>query len=125
MIVADASVVLNVISGEPGGFRSLLLSPPVAAPDILDVEVMSGLRRLERRRQVTPERAQRALADLDVMPVVRHPSRVLVGSAWELRDNLTAYGALYVVLARRLSATLVTADRRMAKAARAMGVAVA
>lgn len=36
--------------------------------------------------------------------------------AYELRDNLTAYGAAYVALAEALDCPLVTADTRLAKA---------
>lgn len=34
---------------------------------------------------------------------------------WELRDNLTPYDALYVALAERHDADLVTADARLAR----------
>ena len=37
-------------------------------------------------------------------------------SAWELHTNLSAYDALYVALAERLGATLLTADSRAARA---------
>ena len=36
--------------------------------------------------------------------------------AWELRDNVTVYDAVYVALAELLDAPLVTADSRLAKA---------
>jgi len=35
---------------------------------------------------------------------------------WQLRGNLTAYDAVYVALAEVLGATLVTTDRRLARA---------
>ena len=46
----------------------------------------------------------------------RHPSRSLWPRAWELRTNLSAYDALYVALAERLDAPLLTADARLARA---------
>lgn len=36
---------------------------------------------------------------------------------WELRETLTVYDAACVVLAEALQATLLTGDRRLAKAA--------
>ena len=36
--------------------------------------------------------------------------------AWELRNNLTPYDAVYVALAEVLDATLVTTDARIARA---------
>lgn len=38
-------------------------------------------------------------------------------SAWGLRNNLSAYDAIYVCLAEALDATLLTRDRRLAAAA--------
>jgi predicted nucleic acid-binding protein len=35
---------------------------------------------------------------------------------WELRDDLTAYDAVYVALAEALDATLLTLDKRLAGA---------
>ncbi len=40
----------------------------------------------------------------------------LIDGIWALRDNVTAYDAAYVTLARLLKATLVTRDTRLAKA---------
>jgi predicted nucleic acid-binding protein len=40
----------------------------------------------------------------------------LVARVWQLRANLTAYDAVYVVLAEALGATLLTCDGRLARA---------
>jgi predicted nucleic acid-binding protein len=42
---------------------------------------------------------------------------VLLPRVWELRNNLTAYDAVYVALAEALGAPLLTRDRRLAGAA--------
>jgi predicted nucleic acid-binding protein len=47
----------------------------------------------------------------------------LLAAAWDLRHNLALRDALYVTLARRLGALLVTADARLAEAP-ALGIAV-
>lgn len=126
MIVADASAVLELLSrDEPEASLALLRDQPVAAPDLLDVEVCSALRRLERERIISGDRGEQALSDLELLPVLRYPSRTLVGRAWEMRDNLTVYDGVYIALAERLAARLVTRDHRMARAARALGVALA
>ena len=62
-------------------------------------------------------RATRDLADL---PVVAWPHGPLLGRAWALRENVSAYDAVYVALAEALEAQLVTADRRLAKAVAAV-----
>jgi predicted nucleic acid-binding protein len=42
---------------------------------------------------------------------------VLLPHVWELRNNLTAYDAVYVASAEALGAPPVTRDRRLANAA--------
>lgn len=66
MIVVDASAVLDGLLGAAeheciarclGGAVQ-----PLAAPDLLDVEVLGVLHRWERRKQISNSRAQQALA---------------------------------------------------------------
>lgn len=126
MIVADASAVIDLLldpSRHAGLVADLLESAePAAAPDLLDVEVLAVLRRWERRTEISAARAAQALDDLELLPIVRHPSRALLRAAWALRHTLTAYDAQYVALAQALGARLITSDARMARASRAAGV---
>ena len=47
----------------------------------------------------------------------RHPHHgVLTARAWQLRQTVSFYDALYVALAERLDCPLVTADKRIARA---------
>ena len=61
-------------------------------------------------------RAALALADLAALPLRRTPHRPLLARCWELRDDLTIYDASYVALAEALDVTLLTGDRRLARA---------
>ena len=58
-----------------------------------------------------------ALADLADLPLPRHPHDVLLPRIWELRNNLTAYHAVYVALAETLDVPLLRHDRHLAAAA--------
>ncbi len=128
MIVLDASVVLDGLldAATHADIAACLggAGDPLAAPDLIDLEVLSVLRRWERRGQVGSSRAQQALRDLQVLPIIRYPARALLDRAWKLRHNLTAYDAQYVALAQALPAKLLTTDDRMAAAAIAVDVAV-
>lgn len=119
MIVLDASVVVELLlrtaRSEP--VRERLRNGALAhAPTLLDVEVGSVLRRLERLRVLTNVHATEAMTAAVRMPISRHPLAVLLPRAWELRKNLTVYDGTYVALAESLSATLLTTDRRLARA---------
>ena len=58
-----------------------------------------------------------ALADLADFALRRHSHDFLLPRVWQLRDNLSAYDAVYIALAEVLDAPLLTRDRRMAAAA--------
>jgi len=129
VIVLDASAVLDgLLDARRDAEIATYLAgagEPLAAPDLIDVEVLSVLRRWERRNEMSGSRAQQALQDLRALPVLRYPARVLLDRVWKLRHNLTAYDAQYVALAQALPGTLLTTDERMAAAAVAARVAIA
>lgn len=119
MIVVDASVLANAV-GDDGADgevarRALGDGGALHAPDLVDVETASVLRRAWRRGDLDDERLLAAAVDLADLPVVRHPVRSLVGRALGLRENLTLYDGVYVALAEALGCPLLTADRRLAR----------
>lgn len=122
MIVVDASALLEVLLQTPLGsaFEDRLLDNIQAlhAPHLLDVEVAQVVRRLVLARDMDGERAQAAIDDFLAFPVQRHAHEFLLPRVWALRDNFTAYDAIYVALAEVLDATLLTHDRRLAASAR-------
>jgi len=85
------------------------------APHLLDVEVTAALRRRVRLGQTRPTRAFEALADLADLAALRWDHAPLLGRAWELRENVTAYDGVYVALAEALDAVLVTSDVRLSR----------
>ena len=120
MIVLDASAVIELLRGSVAGRevaeRLAAEDQTLHVPHLLDVEVAQGLRRLVRIGELAPARAAEAIADLTDLTAVRHAHQDLLPRIWAMRDNLTAYDAVYVALAEALDATLLTIDRRLAKA---------
>lgn len=119
MIVVDASVLATALGDDgPDGdrARTRLRGERLSAPELVDLEVASVLRRQVQGGQVDIRRAALALTDLAAMPLRRAPHRPLLARCWELRDNLTIYDASYVALAEALDVTLLTGDRRLARA---------
>ncbi len=120
MLVVDASVLVVALADDgPDGdkARARLRGEQVAAPELLDLEVASVLRRQVKLGATAPRRAQLALADLAAAPVARAPHQPLLARCWELRDNLTIYDATYVALAEALGVDFLTGDVRLANAA--------
>ena len=119
MIVADASVLVVALADDgPDGdhARARLSGEHLAMPELADLEVTSVLRRQMRAGALDARRAGQALDDLAALPARRAPHRPLLARCWELRDNLTPYDAAYVALAEAMNATLLTGDRRLARA---------
>ena len=119
MVVVDASCLYEVLIGGPVAepVRSRL-SEDVdhAAPHLVDAEVLSLIRRDHLRGALDPTAARQAVEDLEGWPGRRYGHRPLLGRAWELRDALRAWDAVYVALAEALEAPLLTLDRRLAGA---------
>jgi predicted nucleic acid-binding protein len=120
VIVLDASAALEVLLGSgPGRALAARIDDPTVtlhAPHLLAVEVTQVLRRQTSLGNLTAARAGDAVADLAALDLVRYEHEPFLPRIWALRDNLTAYDAVYVALAETLDAPLVTLDRRVADA---------
>jgi predicted nucleic acid-binding protein len=120
VIVVDASVLVVALAddGQDGeNARLRLRGERLAAPELIDLEVVSVLRRQLRQGGLNERRAGQALSDLTAMPLQRASHRALMNRCWELRGNLTVYDAAYVALAEALDTTLLTGDVRLSRAA--------
>jgi predicted nucleic acid-binding protein len=120
VIVLDASAVIEWLLQTPTGAKiaaRLTASAETAhAPHLVDVEVLQVMRRLVRSRTMTAARGQAATQDLAELRLTRYPHDTLLARAWELRNNLSAYDAMYVALAESLDAPLLTCDARISTA---------
>lgn len=119
MIVVDASVLFEVATDRPlaDSVRGILRrSTELAAPEIIDVEVMGLIRRDWILGQLHESRADVAISELRRWPGERFPHRAFTDRVWELRHNVRTWDAYYVALAEALSAPLLTLDRRLTNA---------
>lgn len=76
---------------------------------------MNALRRLLAAGAVAEPPTRMALIRLRTLDVRRWEHEPLVGRAWQLREILTPYDAMYVALAEVLDAPLLTTDGRLAR----------
>jgi predicted nucleic acid-binding protein len=120
LIVVDASVLANALGDDLADGRiardRLIAGGDLVAPDLIDVETLSALRRRWLGRDLSDRRFASAIDALEDLALTRFPARALVRRAYELRANVTPYDALYVALAEQLDCVLVTADAHLAAA---------
>ncbi|MGI8839486.1 MAG: type II toxin-antitoxin system VapC family toxin [Caulobacteraceae bacterium] len=121
MIVVDASAVLELLLRTPAAsaVEQRLFAPgeTLHTPHLLDLETAQVLRRYAAAGEIGEGRGRAALADLADLPLRRYAHDFLLPRVWALRNNLTAYDAVYVALAEALDAPLLTRDQRIAAAA--------
>ncbi len=119
MLVVDASCLfMTVADGQTSaGVRGRLEDDDdQAAPHVVDVEVFGVIRRHHLEGRLDRTAARQAVEDLRAWPGERYSHRPLLARAWELRQNVRGWDAMYVALAEALDATLVTMDSRLAGA---------
>jgi predicted nucleic acid-binding protein len=119
VIVVDASVlsVALINTGADGDTaRERLIGETLAAPEIIDLEVVSVIRRQLLTGVISSWEAEFGLADLTDLPLRRVPHRPLLRRIWDLHERVTPYDGAYIALAESLDVVLVTADVRLTRA---------
>jgi predicted nucleic acid-binding protein len=126
MLVIDASATADLLLARPMADKVAGHiadhGSDIHAPHLLDVEVVSAVRRLVASGEASPSRGLEAITDLLDLPLMRYPHDILVPRIWELRANFSSYDAAYLALAEALSddgVPLLTTDKRLARATRA------
>ena len=120
--VLDASAVVELVLGTRSGMGILgRVSDPklsLHSPELVDIEVLSVLRRYELADIIPPDRIAHAIDNLSDLDLRRHPHGPLLPRIWSWRYNLTSYDATYLTLAEVLDAPLLTTDASLAGAPR-------
>lgn len=119
MLVVDASALFEVVADTPDAdaVRAVMRADTDHhAPHLIDAEVLAVVATQHRAGRLDRTGAMQAVDDLGRWPGERWSHVPLLARAWELRDNMRAYDALYVALAEALDATLLTLDARLAGA---------
>lgn len=119
MLVVDASCLYEVVADtqRADDVRARLLrDADHAAPSVIDVEVVSVIRRDQLLGRLDVTAATQAVQDLRDWPGERFGHQPLLERVWELRGSLRTWDAFYVALAEVMQATLVTSDSRLARA---------
>jgi predicted nucleic acid-binding protein len=123
MIVLDASVVVELLTNGAladsirnemaRGYETFIV------PHLIDVEVMSAIRRLAAGHRIEAHRGGQFLAGLAALPAERYAHTPLTGRIWELRNSFTACDATYIALAEATDSVLYTCDEKLRRGHRA------
>ena len=104
-------------AGRATAIRDRLRGHGLHVPAHFDAEVLSALGRLERAGHLRASDAEERLDRVSAAPLERHPLAPLLSGAWQQRHNLRLVDALYVELAQRIEAPIITVDAGLAAAA--------
>jgi predicted nucleic acid-binding protein len=117
-VVVDASVLVDLLADTEHAVAAAvrLRGAELHAPAHCDAEVLSALGRLNRAGALSDDAVGVALERLARLPLTRHLLGDLLAGAWEHRASIRLVDALYVSLATRLGAVLLTTDHRLARA---------
>jgi predicted nucleic acid-binding protein len=117
-VVLDASAGVEILNRTFAGVQlAKMLEPPgvqVWTVEHFHLEVAKVFRRDVIAGDLDDADATGLVGSLAAWPL--HVARVapLLIGAWKHRHNVTLHDALYAVLARRLDATLLTGDKKLA-----------
>ncbi|MGH2793362.1 MAG: type II toxin-antitoxin system VapC family toxin [Actinomycetota bacterium] len=122
-MVADASALVEYLLRLPGAtsIRMVLTNEEtdLHVPALCDVEVAAVFRRAMLAGVMPERRMWEAVEDYLDLPITRHGHQGLLPRIMELRENFTAYDGTYLALAEALPGSLLTADDRLMRGARA------
>jgi predicted nucleic acid-binding protein len=120
-VILDASAMVDLLVGTAvaSSVEQRLRGHELHVPAHFDAEVLSALGRLQRAGEMTVRQVTARLERVAAAPIERHVLAPLLSGAWKLRHNLRLVDALYVELANRLGAPIVTTDTGLAAASSA------
>ena len=124
--VIDASVAVEYLLRTPLGLTvaDIIEDASLSAPELMDAEVLSVLRRAVLTGRLEEARAKLVIDDLLQWPVDRISHHSLAPLAWQYHRNVvSAYDAFYVAAASAQGLPLMTADGRLTRAS-GLGIVV-
>ncbi|MGW2184445.1 type II toxin-antitoxin system VapC family toxin [Streptomyces sp. NPDC001719] len=125
MIVVDCSALVFFLTDDgPTGHRvreRVAKEDRLAAPHLIDYEIMSALLGLARGRRggepkLSEKALRKAMATYQDLAIDRHETLLLWERLKSVSANLSAYDAQYVALAESLGTPLITSDARINRA---------
>ena len=112
-------MIALLLVSEPGIGAEIRLrrdARQLVAPELLSIEVISALKKLQLRSVIGFDDARFHFKLFHSFTIEYYAHAPLAPRVWQLQDNFGPYDAAYVALAESLHAPLWTCDRRLATA---------
>lgn len=120
MIVVDASAILEALLATKFGKTVLAHMQQhmggIFAPHVIDLEVTSALRRYVLQKDLHGDQAFGLMNDYQCIDIKRVAHEAYLDRIWSLRENFTPYDAAYLAIAEAFDSTIITADKKFARA---------
>jgi len=125
-IVADANLFLSVILNEPEKRKIVekTKESDLLAPVILPFEIGNALSAMFKRKRLNDEQCQAALKQFQIVPVRLIDVDLNRALSIAIENEIYAYDAYYLEIAKRLGRPLMTLDVRMREIAIGIGIKV-
>ena len=116
--VVDASVAVELVLKTRLGvdIDRLIQNCELFAPELFDLEVLSTLRKLALRDELSNGAALSAIDEFDDMEVQRISHEGLSKLIWRYHRNVTIYDAAYLATAKYRNLEVLTVDSRLSRA---------
>ena len=116
--VVDASITVEFVLQTQLGVDAtgILLSNDLSAPELLDLEVLSALRKSALRNKLSNEAALSAIGKLEQLSIERVSHEGLAELTWQYHRNVSIYDAIYLATAKNRKLEVLTADSRLSRA---------
>lgn len=120
MIVLDSSAAVELLlqsnKGQAVGVRIAMDADNIHVPHLIDLEILSTLRRAVSEGRLAAHRADLALRAWEDSTVTRYAHVAYAQDIWAMGYNLTPYDAAYIALAASLDAPVISCDPKLLSA---------
>lgn len=123
-IVVDTSALIAVIVGEPERDRIIALTAgnTLIGPGSIPWEIGNAFSAMFKRQRLTLEEAQKGFAIFNTIPIRYVNPDFINAVAISKQTNLYAYDAYFLDCAVRMTAPLITLDRKLLAAANQLSI---
>lgn len=115
--IVDCSAIVEMLRTSRGrAVADELRGHALHAPQLLIAEMLHAVRSMLLRGDLSADEAERLLDRFRRLPIRYFPMEQLISAGWALRDNVSAYDAMYIALSASADSPVVTCDARLHRA---------